>query len=778
MRWTAAIVLATSLPGVPLPAGEVNNHLPGFEPRVFGWDLVPVAERLVHSGFRTSYAIGDFDGDGAADLAIGTPFATIDGHYPAGKVTVVYGPRSPRPSTRVQTIAQSTDGDVEIPGSAGRDLVGYGLAAGDFDGDGLTDLAIGAPGTDIGNESDAGCVFVVTGSRGGLRSDRRPAAYCQAGDGGPGGRTSVGPGDAQSGALLGFALAVGNFDRDAFDDLAIGVPGWRPAIARGPHEAGMVIVVPGSGNGLAVSDRGGPFSPYLIGGAGFARSRSQLAGLPRGQAGLVGAALAVGDFNGDGADDLAIGAPGGTSGAVLVATGSPRGLDARPEAAPFSPSSDGRHRLPVPAGAVSETGIGLQPRWVGLALAAGDFDGDGLDDLAVGAPGERPQGVGGAGAVYLANGSRHGLVASDYPSPLHSGAEKGLHLGGAPEAGTLLGLALASGDFNGDGADDLAIGAPGWRQDMKGVVFIKLGSRSITVAGIRLPGGLRSQTRLLTRRLAPFLPSLPGKARAGDLVGLELAAGRLDGNRFADLVIAAPGARVTNANAGLMQLTDRDATRDMLLDGYTMVIPGGRRRGPSLAAGFALSDRLPIRTFRRFGPLLTSDPAGVRLRPEAVRQILTEHTAARRQRIDDVLPGRVLRYRTRNWRVARDSVSLTYDLKFDLCHGHSEPFACCIEFDAAMTTLFHCANGNDLLLYTFSSSSIRDADQCIAFFHSNQTLGDFQALVRQILPPADVAVLEEVALGDSSGLQVVCEQARVLPDQSLELALTLRPGGQ
>jgi hypothetical protein len=103
-----------------------------------------------------------------------------------------------------------------VPGDAERDdRFGAALATGDFDRDGRDDLAVGVPGEDIAGRSDAGAVVVLDGSNSGLRSTRSKS-FSQAG--------KV-KGTPQAGDTFGQSLAVGDFDGDGRDDLAIGVPG-------------------------------------------------------------------------------------------------------------------------------------------------------------------------------------------------------------------------------------------------------------------------------------------------------------------------------------------------------------------------------------------------------------------------------------------------------------------------------------------------------------------------------------------------------------------------
>lgn len=386
--------------------------------------------------FGYALAVGDFNDDGYSDLAIGVPSDEVNGVDGAGSVTVLYGSKDGLDGDDSELWSQHTSGIADDPDI--NDNFGYALTTGDFNDDGYADLAIGVPGEDVSGEDDAGLVHVIYGSSKGLDSEG-DELWHQGSDGVTG--------LLEDGDGFGSALAAGDFDNDDRDDLAIGVPGED---LDGHDNAGWVHVLYGTDGGGGSSssqgtdgglsgDRDDIWHQDIDGIEGEAESHDDF-----------GYSLAVGDFDDDGDDDLAIGVPGedvGSSddgaGAVNVIYGSGKGLT----------DDDNQYWHQGRPGIEGEPD---DDERFGYALAAGDFDDDGHDDLAIGAPGEDFESHDEAGQVQVLYGKSDGL-SSDDDQRWHQSIDD---IEGTAEAHDEFGAALCTGDYDGDGTSDLVIGVP------------------------------------------------------------------------------------------------------------------------------------------------------------------------------------------------------------------------------------------------------------------------------------------------------------------------------
>ena len=288
----------------------------------------------------------------------------------------------------------------------------YGIAAasaGDVDGDGFADLAVSAEVID-----QSGRVFLYRGGTG------APSIAPS--------QTLANP-EGQTVAFFGHALTGGDLDGDGRSDLVVGAE-----IQDGTaFSEGKVFIYAGE-----ASTRGVPASPTRT-----------LTNPAHQEQGYFGSALAIGDFNGDGYADLAVAAVKQDAvGRVFLYPGGPGGVPAQPPVTLDDP--------------VIATNASF-----GQSLAAGDFDGDGYADLAVGASEEPVGGVAGVGRVHVFHGGPNGIANRAAPWRIlenPTGQMFSRH-----------GWALATGDFNADDADDLAVSAT-YQDTAAGRVYVYHGA--------------------------------------------------------------------------------------------------------------------------------------------------------------------------------------------------------------------------------------------------------------------------------------------------------------
>lgn len=428
------------------------------------------------------------------------------------------------------------------------DRFGSSLAIGDWNGDAVPDLAVGAWGEDIGDVRDAGAVFVYDGNRVGALQHAQ-------------GLNQQGLGNHEVNDRLGWRVAFGDLDGDGVDELIASAPlerlgddpaprgalyVWKrdgdrltPWLSKSFENSGVTFL----GLSLAVGDLDGRKGDEIA--ATFARDDARRVMVLRQSGGALHVAaeygnrdgahvdtLLVADVLGSPRPELIVGSPGakasnGKAGGVvdvLSASGS---------------TIDILQRIEQEKGATPEAGDDF-----GRSLAAGDFDGDGKQDLVVGAPGEAIGSTARAGLVSIYRSDGSALDLQGHYDQAATGA-------GTPEQDDRMGSSLASGDFNGDGYDDIAIGTSGEtapdRKDDPGYAWISLGGPEFMVTQ---RGYWTSQSPIDDH--APF-----------DGFGWAMAAADLDGDGADELVVSAENDVTANGEAAGTVIVYRTPYRPM-----------------------------------------------------------------------------------------------------------------------------------------------------------------------------------------------------------------------
>jgi hypothetical protein len=440
------LVLAASLTVGAFPAGA--------QPRAEAQPAAP--QKLQQLG-----TFADFNNDGRTDLAVGAPGENFGATADAGAITIFLGTGS---GTGLPSASQTLVQDNPETG----DQFGAALAVGDFNDDGFGDLAVGAPGENVGATVDAGAVNVLFGSPAGLTTSQ-----------------TLLQDNPETGDQFGAALAVGDFNDVGEVDLVVGAPGEDVGATADAGAANLFAstggVLPGVSGGALLQDNPEAGDRF---GAAFAIERFDIGSL-----------------------DLVVGAPGEDVGGIADAG-----------AANLFANSTG-----VLPSVSSQTLLQDNPEagdQFGATLTVGRFAGGNVD-LVVGAPGENVGATADAGAANRFANTGGGLPSVSSQTLLQDN----------PEAGDQFGAALALGDFNIDPIDDLVVGAPG--EDVGATADAGAANTFLNTGG-----GLPSVS-------GPAL--LQDNPEAGDQFGAALTVKILiDGGffLFGDLVVGAPGENV------------------------------------------------------------------------------------------------------------------------------------------------------------------------------------------------------------------------------------------
>ncbi|MDG9718528.1 FG-GAP-like repeat-containing protein [Streptomyces sp. DH24] len=422
---------------------------------------------------------GDFNGDGYRDVAISAPIGTAGGKSGAGYVAVVYGTASGLDTTRRQIISQATEGIPGVPESY--DYFGDRTTTGDLDGDGYTDLIVGVHGENIGSTDESGVLTVVWGGSTGLKT-----------------ATDITSPLPENRYELGWSVATGDFDGDGDTDLAaanIAYPGlsiFQGPISRTGRAAGHLGIGTQSQTGINTDTivsgdvtGDGKTDLLVMGQEEFSdgyRTRSVLykgtaTGLTPGSKVAGGYDAVIADVDKDGYGDIVTGnfmeksatePHGGPGGAVTVTYGASTGLSSR------TPVRITQDTTGVPG--TAEKGDGF-----GRSLSAGDTNGDGYADIAVGAPDETLGSARRAGTVTVLRGSSSGLTGSS----AKSFSQNTTGVPGTAESLDFFGSEVRLTDVNRDGRAELVAGAYGENTGDGAVWFLKSTTSGVTATGAK-----------------------------------------------------------------------------------------------------------------------------------------------------------------------------------------------------------------------------------------------------------------------------------------------------
>lgn len=325
----------------------------------------------------------DFNGDGYPDLAIGAP----DNSGSTGRVYLFAG------SSAVSSAAAASAGTI-LSGDGGGHAFGTASFAGDFNGDGYGDLAVGA------HSNGLGAVYVFHGSSAGIA-------------GGTAGTVKSAQLNGEAAAdLFGVALASGDVNGDGYDDLIVG--------ARSSGTPGRAYVFHGSPSGIADGTNAAAADAILIGEAAGTN---------------FGISVHAGDVNGDGYADVAVGDQdfNGTQGRAYLFHGASSGVTGG--------GAGGANTI-----LTGDTAPAANSR-LGAQVRIADVNGDGFGDFLAAAPDYNSQ----QGRLYLFHGAGGGIASG-------GATARNAELTGEG-TGQRFANYLHAGDLNGDGYDDVGVGA-------------------------------------------------------------------------------------------------------------------------------------------------------------------------------------------------------------------------------------------------------------------------------------------------------------------------------
>ncbi|MDZ8134730.1 MAG: hypothetical protein RM049_05420 [Nostoc sp. DedQUE04] len=475
----------------------------------------------IPTGISVSNA-GDINNDGIDDLIIGAYSADPNGKYDAGQSYVVFGRTNLGSGGTLNLSDLNGINGFLINGIAAGDFLGFSVSnAGDINNDGIDDLIIGARNASPNGISAAGQSYVVFGGRN-LGSS---GIFNLSSLDGTNGFIING---IATGDFLGNSVSnAGDINNDGVDDLIIGTYGTSP---NGNSEARESYVVFGGTNlgsdgSLNLSDLNGS-NGFLINGIA--------------ERDFPGSSVSnAGDINNDGIDDLIIGAPGATAngknnaGQTYVVFG---GTNLGSDGSLYLSDLNGSDGFLI-------NGIAERDNSGSSVSNAGDINGDGIDDLIIGAGGANPNGISLAGQSYVVFGGTN-LGSGGIFNLAFLNGTNGFIINGIAEDDYSGSSVSNAGDINNDGIDDLIIGAysasPNGKYDA-GQSYVVFGGTNLGSGGTLNLSDLNGTNGFFINGIA-----------AGDTSGISVSnAGDINNDGIDDLIIRAYDAnRNGNSSAG------------------------------------------------------------------------------------------------------------------------------------------------------------------------------------------------------------------------------------
>ncbi|MFH9005379.1 VCBS repeat-containing protein [Streptomyces afghaniensis] len=429
----------------------------------------------------------DFNHDGIGDVAFSASGAYVNGKKDAGQLVVLYGTKTGVSSAKRSAISQNTAGN---PGTAeSGDVFGADSAYADFNGDGYDDLAVSSPLEDVGSDKDGGGVAVLWGSAQGITgkgvsiADPAPTKHDRWGRNLAAGDFD---GDGKADLAVGTTSNVVYVHKGGISASGTAVKGRysvKAPIQASGDGSGPLNLTAGDVNGDRRTDlvvdgfetATGQYwnANYLLLGTGSGLSAADARPL---KAGVI---TGIGDINGDGYGDIVTGMhwnrtdddgvsfpEASDGGKVWVTYGAPDGIG--------STTGITQNTGNVP-------GSSERNDYFGYELDLGDVNGDGYQDLVVGVAGENIGSVADAGQLVVLYGSASGINTS---TGTQSFAQSTAGVPGSDEKGDFLGTDVKLDDVTGDGRADLMAGS--FENDGNGaVLYLPSSGTKITTTGSR-----------------------------------------------------------------------------------------------------------------------------------------------------------------------------------------------------------------------------------------------------------------------------------------------------